>query len=148
MDLRFWMLLLSLFSNPEQLLQSIHPSPRSITMPQFASRNLHPRKHPRVSNRQQVRNTDSYLASSTSGSLSEFISFCKRRRHNDRDMRCHKWALSQTSARPASQILPAERETSDASWGFFVEFEDDDDCRSSLDYEGITQSSDFGFKIR
>jgi hypothetical protein len=62
-------------------------------------------------------------------------------------MRRHKWALNQTSAQePASQILPAETKTSDATWGFFVEFEVDDDCSSSLDYEGITQSSDFGFK--
>jgi hypothetical protein len=61
-------------------------------------------------------------------------------------MRCHKWALNQTSAQPASQILPTETKRSDATRGFFVEFEVDDDCRSSLDYEGITQSSDFGFK--
>jgi hypothetical protein len=46
----------------------------------------------------------------------------------------------------ASQILPTATESSDANWGFFVELEFDDDYRSSLDYEGITQSSDFGFK--
>jgi hypothetical protein len=47
----------------------------------------------------------------------------------------------------ASRILPpTATESSDANWGLFVEFDVDDDFRSSLDYEGITHSSDFGFK--
>jgi hypothetical protein len=139
----------------EQVFNPYTPSPRYIiTMPQFvSSSNLHSLKRPLVSrNRDQVRSTDSYLASSSTSSTSsrcmssEFITSCKRRCHNERDTSYHKWAPKQTSAQPASHILPTVTESSDDSWGFFVEFEVDDNYRSSLDYEGITKSSDFGFK--